>query len=125
MIMVHACTMIIVHAIMHHVLQRSSSGKWGEGPRESMGRGVDWGSWGDVGDGEVVIESGGESTGGGPRKLLGSVDAARRRVLADSMSGEDEMDAPSAALTAAENRVLVVVDDKKVSQKKIIWCATT
>ncbi|KAL7543888.1 hypothetical protein ACHAXR_013328 [Thalassiosira sp. AJA248-18] len=83
----------------------------------SMGRGVDWGSWGDVGDGAVVITgsgSGGGGGGGGPIKLLGSMDAARRRgqmLAADGESEEGEFDEqPSAAV---ENRVLVVVDDKK------------
>ena len=81
----------------------------------STGRGVDWGSWGNLGDGEVVITSEGIKRGGGASKLLGSVDAARRRGRMLSADDEEEEGEEEAVVVApAENRVLVVVDDKKV-----------
>jgi len=81
----------------------------------SLGKGVDWGSWGNLGDGEVTVtasSSGSES----PSKLLGSVDAARRRAVAAAGTDLDEDESvASSSLVDVENRVLVVVDDKKVS----------
>lgn len=63
----------------------------------SSGRGVDWGSWGTVGGMDVVL---------GPREgiLLGSVAAARKRATL----GDDDQ-----PLVATDNRMLVVVDEKK------------
>ena len=87
------------------------------------GRGVDWGSWGESGVGEVAVvatggKSGrdwGEAGGGGGGALLGSVDAARRRR---DECDDDEDDVAGAAgggsYAATENRVLIVADEKKV-----------
>jgi len=82
----------------------------------SLGKGVDWGSWGNLGDGEVTVASS-SSESKSANKLLGSVDAARRRAVAAAASidvDEDESVA-SSSLVDVENRVLIVVDDKKVS----------
>lgn len=66
----------------------------------SSGRGLDWGSWGTVGGMDVVLGASESSA------LLGSVAAARKRA---TLEGEDD-DLP---IAAADNRVLVVVDEKK------------
>ena len=88
------------------------------------GKGVDWGSWGNVGGGEVTVSSvgNGSSSGSGGKKLLGSVDSARRRamLLEDGVNDDDDEEESelAAALSSSmdvENRVLIVVDDKKVS----------
>ncbi len=71
----------------------------------SMGRGVDWGSWGNVGGLDVVM---GTTENNRPSQLLGSVDSARRRGAILSEFDEDQV----AATT--ENRVLVVFDEKQV-----------
>ena len=95
------------------------------------GKGVDWGSWGNVGGGEVTVSSvgNGSSSGSGGKKLLGSVDSARRRamLLEDGVNDDDDDDDDESELAAAlsssmdvENRVLVVVDDKKVSLSRDI-----
>ena len=91
----------------------------------SSGKGVDWGSWGNVGGGEVTVSSvgNGSSSGSGGKKLLGSVDSARRRarLLENGVYDDDDVEEESelaAALSSSmdvENRVLIVVDDKKVS----------
>ena len=49
--------------------------------------------------------------------MLGSVDAARRRAVATASidMDEDEVVDSSSSLVDVENRVLIVVDDKKVS----------
>lgn len=75
------------------------------------GRGVDLGSWGDVGDGAVVVV--GEGASGGVGRLLGSVDAARRRgrLIAE----ESKLDGSAVVDADVENRVLVVVDESRVS----------
>jgi len=65
----------------------------------SSGRGVDWGSWGSVGGMDVVL---GPSEG----VLLGSVSAARKRA---TLEGDDDQQ----TVVAQDNRVLVVVDEKK------------
>lgn len=65
----------------------------------SSGRGLDWGSWGTVGGMDVVL-------GASESALLGSVAAARKRA---TLEGEDD-DLP---IAAADNRVLVVFDEKK------------
>lgn len=63
----------------------------------SSGRGVDWGSWGTMGGMDVVL---------GPSEiLLGSVAAARKRA---TLEGDDDQ-----PILASDNRVLVVVDEKK------------
>ena len=72
----------------------------------SAGRGVAWGSWGAAGDGSEVVVTGGAEAGG--TQLLGSVDAARRR--GDAEDGSEG----ASSVAAADNRVLVVVDDKQV-----------
>ena len=85
------------------------------------GRGVDWGSWGTtVGGGREVVVTAGSGSGrgeggGGSKKLLGSVDSARRRAEIASIDDDDDDDEESTIPVDAENRVLVVVDDKKVS----------
>ena len=94
------------------------------------GKGVDWGSWGNVGGGEVTVSSvgNGSSSGSGGKKLLGSVDSARRRarLLEDGVNDDDDVEEESelaAALSSSmdvENRVLIVVDDKKVSLSRDI-----
>ena len=84
------------------------------------GRGVDWGSWGTtVGDGrEVVVTAAGSGGrgegGGGSKKLLGSVDSARRRAEIASLDDDDDDEEELTIPVDVENRVLVVVDDKKV-----------
>jgi hypothetical protein len=64
----------------------------------TSGRGVDWGSWGTVGGMDVVL---------GPSEgiLLGSVAAARKRA---TLEGDEDQ-----PIVATDNRVLVVVDEKK------------
>ena len=86
------------------------------------GKGVDWGSWGNVGGGEVIVSSGNSSSGSGGKKLLGSVDSARRRAMLLENGVNDDDDEEESELAAAlsssmdvENRVLIIVDDKKVS----------
>ena len=89
----------------------------------SSGKGVDWGSWGNVDGGEVTVSGdNGSGSGSGGTKLLGSVDSARRRagLLEDGVNDDDDEESELAALSSSsfvdvENRVLVVVDDKKVS----------
>ena len=95
-----------------------------DGLAGSMGLGLDWGSWGNLGDGEVVISTEIISESErvpGASKLLGSVDAARRRgemMMASSGTQAGDLDGSVATVTVpVENRVLVVVDDKKVSLK--------
>ena len=95
-----------------------------DGLAGSMGLGLDWGSWGNLGDGEVVISTEIISESErvpGASKLLGSVDAARRRgemMMASSGTQAGDLDGSVATVTIpVENRVLVVVDDKKVSLK--------
>jgi len=70
----------------------------------------------------MVVSGGdiGDSTGGAPSKLLGSVDAARRR--GQLVNEESELDELAVVNTVVENRVLVVVDDKKVSRKHGASC---
>jgi hypothetical protein len=91
------------------------------------GRGVVWGSWGDVGYGDVVIDatSGGGGTrgrswgevtdgdGGGGGGLLGGVEAARRTRV----NTVDDDDGYDVGMVGMENRVLIVADEKKVSAK--------
>ena len=102
---------------------RVSTKRIADADKASTGRGVDWGSWGNLGDGEVVVSGASDEGAGGQSKLLGSVDAARRRgqLLADAADGEDEIDESVSAIAAAaaENRVLVLVDDKKVRDLQI------
>ena len=89
---------------------RASTKRVAEADAKSSGRGVQWGSWGTLDDGEVIISPTGIE---GPTKLLGSIDAARRReeLLRDSGDGfVDDMP----ALVNTENRVLVIVDENKV-----------
>ena len=87
----------------------------------SSGKGVDWGSWGNVGGGEVTVSGGnGSGNGSGGTKLLGSVDSARRRAGLLEDDNDDDEESELAAISSSsfvdvENRVLVVVDDKKVS----------
>ena len=83
----------------------------------SLGKGVDWGSWGNLGDGEVTVTASSGDESKSPSKLLGSVDAARRRAVATASidMDEDEVVDSSSSLVDVENRVLIVVDDKKVS----------
>jgi len=88
---------------------RASTKRVAEADAKSSGRGVQWGSWGTLDDGEVVISPTGIE---GPTKLLGSIDAARRKeqLLRDSGDGFID-DMP--ALVNTENRVLVIVDENK------------
>jgi len=91
----------------------------------SLGKGVDWGSWGNLGDGEVTVTASSSEESKSASKLLGSVDAARRRAVAAAASrdiDEDEV-LDSSALVDVENRVLVVVDDKKVGTYCVGVCA--
>jgi hypothetical protein len=89
------------------------------------GRGVDWGSWGESGVGEVaVVATGGESGrdwgeaggGGGGGALHGGVDAARWRMRDDCDDDEDDVagSAGGGSHAATENRILIVADEKKV-----------
>ena len=89
------------------------------------GRGVDWGSWGESGVGEVaVVATGGESGrdwgeaggGGGGGALLGGVDPARWRMRDDCDDDEDDVagSAGGGSHAATENRILIVADEKKV-----------
>ncbi len=90
------------------------------------GRGVDWGSWGESGAGEVAVvvatggKSGrdwGEAGEGGGGALLGGVDAARWRMRGDCDDDDEDDVAGSAgggSYAATENRILIVADEKKV-----------
>jgi len=80
----------------------------------SLGKGVDWGSWGNLGDGEVTVTASGSDGSKSASKLLGSVDAARRRAVAASINMDEDEVVDSSSFDV-ENRVLIVVDDKKVS----------
>ena len=94
---------------------RASTKRVAEADAKSSGRGVQWGSWGTLDDGEVIISSTGKE---GPTKLLGSIDAARRKeqLLRDSGDGfVDDMP----ALVNTENRVLVIVDENKVRRGRV------
>jgi len=71
----------------------------------SMGRGVDWGSWGNIGGLDVVM---GTTESNRPSQLLGSVDSARRRGSILSEFDEDPVS------VIAENRVMVIFDEKQV-----------
>jgi hypothetical protein len=90
------------------------------------GRGVVWGSWGDVGNGDVAIDttSGGGRGGtrgrswgevtdgaGGGGGLLGGVEAARKT----RSNAVDDDDGYDVGMAGTENRVLILADEKKVS----------
>ena len=109
---------------------------------ERMGRsgmGVNWGSWGSTflaaeggggGEAEVIVDGGrgeggrvGEGASGddsaGGMLLLGGVDAAllRQQQMRAGSGGNDDddgNDASSFSTRTVENRVLIVMDDKKV-----------
>jgi len=75
----------------------------------SMGRGVDWGSWGSIGGLDVVM---GTTESNRPSQLLGSVDSARRRGSILSEFDEDPVS------VIAENRVMVIFDEKQEKASK-------
>ena len=83
----------------------------------SLGKGVDWGSWGNLGDGEVTVAASSGEDSKSASKLLGSVDAARRRAIVASIDMDENEDGSvaSSSLVDVENRILIIVDDKKVS----------